>query len=171
MHPYVRFYRAAYKKDVETLARLIEQHPELHDFDGRAGSLLDILDRAAPELIETAFAAGLSPDSGEEEPHITFLQAAACEGDLDRILLALRYGANLERCNHVGELALAYACSWGQLEAVQLLVEAGAEVNAVEEDPETGYRCTALDCCAHRHPEIAQFLRSRGAKQLHELEG
>jgi ankyrin repeat protein len=86
------------------------------------------------------------------------------------VLLALRYGADLERRNNVGELALAYACSWGQLEVVQLLVEAGAQVNAIEEDPESGYRCTALDCCAFRHPEIARFLRSRGAKHLEELE-
>jgi ankyrin repeat protein len=69
----------------------------------------------------------------------------------------------------VGELALAYAFSKGQLEAVQILVEAGAQVNAVEENPETGYRNTTLDCTS-QYPEIAQFLRSRGALHLHELE-
>lgn len=169
MQPYTQFYKAARKKDAETVARIVREHPQLHDYEGRAGNLLRILDREAPELLERAFEAGLSPDSGEERPGITFLQSAACRGDIELILMALRYGADLERPNHVGELALAYASSWGQQEAVKILVDAGAQVNAVEENPETGYRNTALDCTS-QYPEIAQFLRSRGALHLDELE-
>lgn len=169
MQPYTQFYKATWQKDAETVARVVREHPELHDYEGRKGSLLFILETAAPELFETAFAAGLSPDSGEEKPHITFLQSAICVGDIERIRMALRYGADPERPNHVGELALAYACTWGQLEAVQILVLAGAQVNAVEENPENGRRNTALDCTS-RYPEIAQFLRSRGALHLDELE-
>jgi hypothetical protein len=51
----------------------------------------------------------------------------------------------------------------------ELLVEAGANVNAVEHDPEDDCRNTALDCCT-RHPDIETFLRSVGAKRFHELE-
>jgi hypothetical protein len=42
VHPYVKFYRAAYKKDAHTLVRLIQQHPELHEGEGPRGSLLEI---------------------------------------------------------------------------------------------------------------------------------
>lgn len=57
----------------------------------------------------------------------------------------------------------------GQLPVVRLLVEAGADVNAVERDPDDDCRNTALDCCT-RHPEIAEFLRSAGARHLSELD-
>jgi hypothetical protein len=48
-------------------------------------------------------------------------------------------------------------------------VEAGAEVNAIEERAETGRRNTPLDC-AGQYPEIVEYLRSAGAKRLEELE-
>jgi ankyrin repeat protein len=151
------------------MVSLIGGHADLHRFEGHSGTLAEIIDREAPEFLEAAFAAGLSPDAETEPTCQTLLQKAACEGDLERMRMLLRYGADPQKRNHVGELALGYACSWGQLEAVKLLVEAGAEVNAVEEDPTTGYRNTPLDC-AHRTPEIVEYLRSRGAMHLEELE-
>jgi hypothetical protein len=69
-----------------------------------------------------------------------------------------------------GETALGYACSWGHLGVVKLLVDAGVDVNAVEHDPEDAFRNTALDCCSQQ-PEIGAFLRSVGAKRLAEMEG
>ncbi|MGV3721493.1 MAG: ankyrin repeat domain-containing protein, partial [Actinomycetota bacterium] len=155
--------------DGQTIVSLIRGNPELHGFVGRSGTLVEIIDREAPELLEAALAAGLCPD-GEPEPTCqTLLQKAACEGDLERVRLFLRYGADPQKRNDIGELALGYACSWGQLGAVKLLVEAGAEVNAVEEDPTSGRRNTPLDC-AHRSPEIVEYLRSRGAVRLEELD-
>ena len=167
---YWRFYKAARRGDADTVVRLLESNPELQSFDGQAGTVLEILDHHAPELLEPAFRAGLSPNAQPPSRCQTLLQQAACNGDVDRIRLLIRYGADLEKRNDVGEVALGYACSWEQLEAVKILVEAGANVNCVEADPETGYRNTPLDC-AHRYAEIAAYLRSKGAKYLEELEG
>jgi len=166
---YRQFRRAASRRDGGTVAALIRAHPALRDYDGEAGSLVDVLDSEAPELLEAAFEAGLSPDAGSEAPCQTFLQLAVAEGDLGKVRLALRYGADPDRRNDWGEVALGYACSWGQLEAAKLLVDAGADVNIVEERAETNDRRTPLDC-TRNHPEIARYLRSKGAKHFHELE-
>jgi hypothetical protein len=167
---YRQFRCAAGRRDGETLAALIRQHPALRDHEGDAGSLVDILDGEAPELLDTAFDAGLHPDAGMESPCQTFLQHAVAEEEIEKVRLALRYGANPDRRNDWGEVALGYACSWGQLEAAKLLVEAGADVNAIEERAETGDRRTPLDS-TRNYPEIAEYLRSKGAKHLHEIDG
>jgi uncharacterized protein len=122
-------------------------------------------------MLEAAFAAGLRPDAGQDRTGLqTFLQHAAAEGDVDTVTLCIKYGVNLEQRNARGETALSYACSWGHLAVVRLLVDAGVDVNAVEHDPDDGFRNTALDCCSQQ-PEIATFLRSVGAKRLAEMEG
>lgn len=123
-------------------------------------------------MLETAFTAGLSPDAGQgDEETQTFLQAAAADGDRHMVDLALRFGAQVDKRNHRGETALGYACSWGHFPVVKLLVEAGAEINALETDPEDGISTTALDACtsASSTAEIGEYLRSLGAKKAHEL--
>jgi ankyrin repeat protein len=75
-----------------------------------------------------------------------------------------------DRRNASGETALGYACEWGHLRVVGLLVDAGVDVNAVEHSPEHGVRNTALDCCA-RHPEIAEYVRTVGAQSIVDIEG
>jgi len=80
----------------------------------------------------------------------------------------LQYGADIERGNNERETALGYAASWASLEVVRVLVEAGAEVNAVEGTKEDQYS-TALDA-AYKRPEIADYLRQHGAKKWSELQ-
>jgi hypothetical protein len=162
---YRRFYRAARKGDRDTILRLIADHPDLHAFQGDAGTWVEILYQSAPGLLEAAFQAGLSPDALSDPTCQTLLQHAAAQGDLDRMRLLLAYGADPEKCNDWGEVAIGYACSWGQLEAVKLLVEAGADVNAVEVHREKRRRNTPLDCTDH-YPEIADYLRSKGRQAL-----
>ncbi len=167
---YRRFVRAARRADAKAVTSLIRDYPDLHNYERGNGSLVEILHGDAPALLEAAFQAGLSPDAGAGPPHQTLLQHAAGEGNLDLLRLLIRYGANPEGRNDWGEVALGYACSWGQLEAVKILVEAGADVNAIEEGPETRGRSTPLDS-TRNHPEIAEYLRSKGAKYLSEIEG
>jgi hypothetical protein len=165
---YERFLRAVEQQDGEAVIALIRECPQLHDHQGDAGTLVEILHREMPELLEPAFRAGLSPDAGPELPIQTFLQHAVAMGDLEQIQLALHYGADPERRNDWGEVSLGYACSHGQLEAVRMLVEAGAQVNTVEERLETGSRRTPLDS-AGGYPEIARYLRAHGAKSYSEI--
>lgn len=166
---YCQFYRAARKKDRDRIVQVLRERPDLHGITGNAGGLVRILHREAPEHLEAAFEAGLHPDAGPLDSLDTMLVHAACDGDVGLIRLCLRYGADPERRTLSGEVALGYAATWGQLEAVKALVEGGADVNAIEEDPETGCRNTPLDC-TQAHPEIAEYLRSMGALHLSELE-
>jgi ankyrin repeat protein len=168
---YRQFERAVRRKDLGRALSLLRRHPALRRYRGGAeDGVLTLVEYAASHRrwLKPAFKAGLHPDADDDSPAQTYLQQAAASGDLKALRLAIHYGADLERRNDWGETALAYACSWDQLEVVRTLVEAGADVNAIEHDPESGYRCTALDCA--RNLAIQEYLRSHGAKLLAELE-
>lgn len=168
---YRRLKAALKRRDTSALAELVRTHPEAHAGCDRRGTAVAIIAASGVDMLEAAFAAGLSPDAGQDGTRMeTFFQHAAAEGDVDTVALCIRYGADLAQRNARGETALGYACSWGHLAVVRLLVDAGVDVNAVEHDPEDEFRNTALDCCSQQ-PEIAAFLRSVGARRLSEMEG
>ena len=82
-------------------------------------------------------------------------------GEIDQVTSAKAEVTNLNQ-----DLTLGYAASWGSLETVQLLVESGADVNAVEgTEP---FYSTALDA-AYNREDVQQYLRSKGAKTYREL--
>lgn len=170
MHALYRRFRVALRDhDAGALQALVRQHPEAHAGDDRIVPIYRIAE-AGLDLLRAAFEAGLSPDSdGFLAEGQTFLQRYAADGDVAAVALCVEFDADLERRNKHGETALGYACSWGQLDVVTLLIEAGADVNAVEIEPEDGWRNTALDS-AQSHPEIVAYLRSVGAKRASELE-
>jgi hypothetical protein len=167
---YRRLKEALGRRDRVALAELVRSHPEAHGGCERRAIPVKMIAAAGLDLLEAAFEAGLSPDADYAPVNLqTFFQTAAADGDVATVALCIKYGVDLERRNSHGETALGYACGWGQLPVVKLLVEAGANVNAVEHDQEDDCRNTALDCCT-RHPDIETFLRSVGAKRFHELE-
>ena len=166
---YRRLKVALARRDRDALASVVRNHPDAHDGCDRRESPVEMIATAGPDLLEAAFAAGLSPDAGQKETQQTFLQHAAADGDAAVVALCIKYGADLDRRNTSGETALAYACEWGHLRIVELLVEAGVDVNAIEHNPEHDIRNTALDCCA-KHPEIAEYLRTVGAKGIADID-
>jgi ankyrin repeat protein len=173
MNRLYRQYRVALRdRDALALRRLIAAHPELHSSripDSHGHGVVWSIAQRAPDMLEEAFKAGLSPDADpDEHPGQTLLQHAAANGDEKMVGLLVRFGAALERRNEQGETALGYACAYGHFGVVRLLVEAGADVNAVEADPEVGLSWTALDSCRDK-PQIAACLRAHGAKTWEEL--
>jgi ankyrin repeat protein len=167
---YQIFIEAVEAKDAETALGMIRSHPELQSFprDEDQDPPWFLIEHCFPALIGPALDAGLHPDAPlEKKPHTTLLQNLVCKNDLDLIKAALAHGADIEARNIEGETALGYAAAWAELPVVQLLVRAGANVNAIEESPD-GFRTTALDACTNK-PEIFAYLRSVGAKRVHEL--
>ena len=59
-----------------------------------------------------------------------------------------------------GETALHLASYWGDSEIVKMLIEAGADVNAVNKDGETALYWASLK----GHQEIIKILKEAGAK-------
>ncbi len=143
------------KKD-RVLKEIILKFPQYHE--GRDLSFSCWLYNVYPEFLETAFQLGLHPDSGT-----SFLCLVHDSPSL--VQLGIQYGANLEKVNSENEVALGFATDNGNFDSVKVLVEAGANVNAIEG---TEHKYTPLDC-AHRYPEIKEYLRKHGAKSYEEL--
>jgi hypothetical protein len=121
---------------------------------------------AAPSRIADFLAAGLHPDVGALSQGQTWLQYAASVNRTDWIQLLLQYGANVDQPNMVGETALGYAVTYGNMEAVRSLVDAGANVNYVEGSPE-GIPGTILDNA--QEARLIDYLRRKGAKYLSDM--
>jgi len=157
--------KAIEDRDLDAIESLFRDHPALCTYEDPDGTALGHLVKAGPDVLEAAFRGGMHPDS-QQVIGMPLLHHVAAEGNLAVVAIAVRYGADLESRNKEGETALGYAVSWEHPEVVRFLVEAGADVNAVEEAPD-GYRNTALDCC--RNAQIEEYLRAHGAKKLEEL--
>ena len=150
------FKRSVKAGDAESVAALLRDHPEIHTFEDDGGGALSVLYHDGPQLFEIAFVAGLSPDSTTVIT-LPLLHKAAADNNAALVALALRYGADIERRSDEGESALGFAVSWASLDLIRVLVEAGADVNGVEESPD-GFRTLPLNGCTQ--PEIEAYLRS-----------
>ena len=129
-----------------------------HYYEGKVIFFVESMNSLYPEYLEKAFQLGLHPDSGT-----SFLCLVHEYPDL--IKLGIKYGADLEKTNWENEVALGYAVHGGNFESVKVLIEAGANVNAIEGKE---YKCTPLDC-ASEYPEIKKYLITHGAKTYEEL--
>ncbi len=81
----------------------------------------------------------------------------------------LAKGTSLELRDSTGAAALHRAAGVGGLWAVQMLIEARAEINATTWRQKVGKMATAVDMCAQSSAEVKQWLKARGGKAYHEL--
>lgn len=98
------------------------------------------------------------------------LYDAAFHGDVEKVNLLLKQGANVNQINKDSDFTvLMIACDQHRLPVIKVLVEAGALINIVNRDNDR----TALDyaCAPYMPPhsneetrkEVIDFLKSRGA--------
>jgi len=90
-------------------------------------------------------------------PTKTLLQAAA-QGDVEQLNLHIARGADLNGTDARSTTPLAVATQFGRLEAVTLLVDAGANINA-----DTRYGPPLVIATMRKHPEIAELFLAKGA--------
>lgn len=91
---------------------------------------------------------------------VNAMQLAADSANTELIALLLKAGADPQSPNADGETALHLVARAGNVEAAKLLLKAGAKVDPVES---FGGQTPLMWAVARRHPEMVEFLASKGA--------
>jgi len=149
--------------DRKRLRRLLNKRPQLLQSDDSL-VLFNAIWRQ-PSLVAWLLDSGVSPDCRLGPGSNTPLMQAAADGDVALVTLLLDYGAAVESINECNERALGFACSWRQPDAARILLERGANPNALE-DPDRTYLDWAI---IGEHTEMVELLRSFGAFRFPEL--
>lgn len=111
---------------------------------------------AAQESLEN----GADPDSGDQEIGVPALLIACDQNDTDMVKLLLEYGADPDlRTTDGGLTPLMYAGAEPKI--VQMLIDAGADVNAV--DDENLINPLSEACVSYRSLESTRILLENGA--------
>jgi ankyrin repeat protein len=109
--------------------------------------------------VKRLLAAGADP-SVVNNYGVDAIQLAADASNTELLRLLLKAGANPNSVNSDGETVLHLVARSGNLDAAKLLVNAGAQVNARER---FGGQTPLMWATARRHPDLVQFLASKGA--------
>ena len=108
---------------------------------------------------------GVHPDCRLGHGGNTPLMQAAADGDVELMQTLLDHGADPNSMNEDGERPLGFACAWIQWPAAELLLNVGADVNALEDG-----RSTYLDwATVGAHTAGIELLRSHGGLRFDEL--
>lgn len=91
---------------------------------------------------------------------VNAMQLAADSANTELIALLLKAGADPQSPNADGETALHLVARAGNVEAAKLLLKGGAKVDPVES---FGGQTPLMWAAARRHPEMVEFLASKGA--------
>ena len=96
------------------------------------------------------------------------LRIAAIKGNINAVKNHIDTGTDLNARDNRGITPLMWATNWGHEEIVELLIAAGADVNAKEESDRG---LTALDIATNMFKsKIVEILKKHGGKTKKELE-
>ena len=121
---------------------------------------------AVPAIVRSSSSSPTPLDA--EESRVAIFLSAASRNDCDRLVSLLRKGLSVNVADYDKRTALHVASSDGAAEAVRLLLDDGAEINAKDR-----FGHTALDeAVGYGHLDIAQLLRACGGQfgQMEKLE-
>lgn len=181
---------ALVENHLEIVKLLVKAGANIHikNSDGRAA----VYWAKNAETLQFLIKAGADANSGDNNGY-TILQNAVRAGDIERIKLLLKSGADVNKGNKRGDTPLKYAVEKQSDEAVNILLKAGANVNmkglwgftplmsatlgqwktGVKILVNAGANIHAVDvgghtslalAISHGYPEMANLLRSLGAK-------
>ena len=154
-------YIVYYNGNPDLAKLLLDAEAPVNLRDGRNKTSLDYaVSKKRSELVELLRSKGAK--TGSELAAAENIFAAAEVGDLEAIQKHLEDGVGLNATNKQGYTALHIAVRRGQKDAVALLVDKGANVNAQHKGK------TSLDF-AGKQEEIKTLLREKGGKTGREL--
>ncbi len=164
-----RISNALSNRDLAEVRRLLTKHPEyLRLADGSDFWLRNTVVDGDLEMIKLFVELGLDVDeSSTTDPNCprTALMTAVAEGHFEIVRWLVERGATINHYSngHADGIVFRGAVIGGHLEIVKYLVEHGADIHG------HWHGVNALmDAEFYGHPEIADYLRSLGAKDLRE---
>jgi ankyrin repeat protein len=104
-------------------------------------------------------------NDGDDDAFTEALSATLWKIPVERYKLLIENGYNVNGVKtkyYHGQTPLMWACFCGKLDAVKILVEAGADVNQKEKNGETAI-ISAMQSGPDDHPEIVEYLLDHGA--------
>lgn len=124
--------------------------------------------RDFPDVLAVLVDLGLDVNTPEEKYPWGALMRAVDRGALDNAKWLLEHGAHTtyQHRGMVFSCGLLSSVAEGQFEMVKALVERGVPVDILADDPPRGVLTMAINC---GHQEIADYLRSKGALEDHEI--
>ena len=126
------------------------------------------IEEGRTEMMRLLLDRGADPNLKDEDDGDSAILFASQFGDVPEITLLLEKGANPNDSNFVGFTPLMNLAERGKLEAVRLLLDRGADVNHVTEEPSM---TTALNVAASSGQlDVVRLLLDRGATVDHPEE-
>ncbi|MCC7376006.1 MAG: ankyrin repeat domain-containing protein [Verrucomicrobiales bacterium] len=160
---------AAHFGNLETLRLLLDAGATVNATN-HAGVTPLLRAAADPAKVDLLLGRGANPNLASALGHTPLMLAARCPSATESVRLLLRHGAQPNAQSRFGATALMAAAASDHLDNVRLLVESGAQVNAVpaptepQTDPIWGGMRTALMWAAYRgNVDIATYLIEHGA--------
>jgi ankyrin repeat protein len=120
------------------------------------------------EIMKILLEKGADPSArndGDDDAFTDALSATLWKIPVERFKLLIDYGYNVNSVKtkyYHGQTPLMWACFCGKLDAVKVLLEAGADVNQKEKNGETAI-ISAMQSGPKDHPEIVEYLLDHGA--------
>lgn len=185
---YTALTLAAANDHPETVALLLENSAELfldypeYGEDGiiahrmKCVAMLSAARKASPTTIETLERYGASIYERDLNGEGLLFKAAE-SGNIALLAYLISRGLDInlvkdKTATFQGETALHYAVRANQFEAVEVLINSGADINLMSYnlDPNNPWCDTPLDYCnARDNPDLTEYLKSKGAKTAREL--
>ena len=162
---YGGLHAAAHKGDMAEINRLISSGADLKHADGRGRTALHVAAFASHDEVVTALAqAGADPNRLENDKY-DIITIAAVANDADMVRTAVKAGGNAKNITSIYDgTALIAAAHLGNWESVQVLIEAGAPLDHVNNLGWTALiEAVVLGDGGLRHVKTATLLIAAGA--------